>query len=168
VRIVSVNTGSECVSWCLLRSSALPQYDKILKLTSGAKLESGDVKATTAVLGFILSRATKHSIGSESLSSELQQLGLPKGGGNPQGGTVSQTWWDVAGSSQPCLLHTRMEGKAACCAVLHHLPSVPSVPGGSSGALVRFGSCRSGVSRRVLVLSPLMSRACQPFVLFYM
>ncbi|NXM17515.1 COMD4 protein, partial [Ploceus nigricollis] len=54
------------------------EYDEILKLTSGAKLESGDVKATIAVLGFILSSAAKHSVDSESLSSELQQLGLPK------------------------------------------------------------------------------------------
>lgn len=42
-------------------------------------LESGDVKATVAVLSFILSSAAKHSVDSESLSSELQQLGLPKG-----------------------------------------------------------------------------------------
>ncbi|NWX18537.1 COMD4 protein, partial [Aegotheles bennettii] len=40
--------------------------------------ESGDVKATIAVLGFILSSAAKHNVDSESLSSELQQLGLPK------------------------------------------------------------------------------------------
>uniref|UniRef100_A0ACB8E531 COMM domain-containing protein 4 n=1 Tax=Sphaerodactylus townsendi TaxID=933632 RepID=A0ACB8E531_9SAUR len=54
-------------------------YEKILKLTSDAKLESGDVKATIAVLNFILSSAAKHNVDSESLSSELQQLGLPKG-----------------------------------------------------------------------------------------
>ncbi|NXE02503.1 COMD4 protein, partial [Chaetorhynchus papuensis] len=54
------------------------EYDKVLKLTSDAKLESGDVKATIAVLGFILSSAAKHNVDSESLSSELQQLGLPK------------------------------------------------------------------------------------------
>lgn len=41
-------------------------------------LESGDVKATIAVLSFILSSAAKHSVDSDSLSSELQQLGLPK------------------------------------------------------------------------------------------
>ncbi|NXH99854.1 COMD4 protein, partial [Pachycephala philippinensis] len=40
--------------------------------------ESGDVKATIAVLGFILSSAAKHNVDSESLSSELQQLGMPK------------------------------------------------------------------------------------------
>ncbi|NXM77532.1 COMD4 protein, partial [Serilophus lunatus] len=54
------------------------EYEKILKLTLDAKLELGDVKATIAVLGFILSSAAKHSVDSESLSSELQQLGLPK------------------------------------------------------------------------------------------
>lgn len=41
--------------------------------------EAGDVKATVAVLSFILSSAAKHSVDGESLSSELQQLGLPKG-----------------------------------------------------------------------------------------
>lgn len=40
--------------------------------------ESGDVKATVAVLSFILSSAAKHNLDSESLCSELQQLGLPK------------------------------------------------------------------------------------------
>lgn len=41
--------------------------------------ESGDIKATVAVLSFIFSSAAKHDVDSESLSSELQQLGLPKG-----------------------------------------------------------------------------------------
>lgn len=50
--------------------------------------ESGDVKATIAVLGFILSSAAKHGVDSESLSSELQQLGLPKGRGDPGGVTT--------------------------------------------------------------------------------
>ncbi|XP_011943057.1 PREDICTED: COMM domain-containing protein 4-like, partial [Cercocebus atys] len=55
-----------------------PSYEKILKLTADAKFESGDVKATVAVLSFILSSAAKHSVDGESLASELQQLGLPK------------------------------------------------------------------------------------------
>uniref|UniRef100_A0A673NJ67 COMM domain-containing protein 4-like n=1 Tax=Sinocyclocheilus rhinocerous TaxID=307959 RepID=A0A673NJ67_9TELE len=38
----------------------------------------GDIKAGIAVLSFILSSAAKHDVDSESLSSELQQLGLPK------------------------------------------------------------------------------------------
>ncbi|MBN3307858.1 COMD4 protein, partial [Amia calva] len=53
-------------------------YEKVAKLTSDAKFESGDIKASVAVLSFILSSAAKHSVDSESLSSELQQLGLPK------------------------------------------------------------------------------------------
>ncbi|KAL4692701.1 hypothetical protein H8959_016511, partial [Pygathrix nigripes] len=36
---------------------------------------SGDVKATVAVLSFILSSEAKHSVDGESLDSELQQLG---------------------------------------------------------------------------------------------
>uniref|UniRef100_A0A3Q2D2V7 COMM domain containing 4 n=1 Tax=Cyprinodon variegatus TaxID=28743 RepID=A0A3Q2D2V7_CYPVA len=54
-------------------------YEKVTKLTADAKFESGDIKASIAVLNFILSSASKHDVDSESLSSELQQLGLPKG-----------------------------------------------------------------------------------------
>ncbi|AWP08410.1 Hypothetical protein SMAX5B_010079 [Scophthalmus maximus] len=53
-------------------------YGKVAKLTADAKFESGDVKASVAVLSFIFSSAAKHDVDSESLSSELQQLGLPK------------------------------------------------------------------------------------------
>lgn len=53
-------------------------YDKIAKLTSDAKFEIGDIKASVAMLSFIFSSAAKHNVDSESLSSELQQLGLPK------------------------------------------------------------------------------------------
>ncbi|XP_054572655.1 COMM domain-containing protein 4 isoform X5 [Eptesicus fuscus] len=53
-------------------------YEKVQKLTADARFELGDVKATVAVLSFILSSAAKHSVDGESLSSELQQLGLPK------------------------------------------------------------------------------------------
>ncbi|NWZ64292.1 COMD4 protein, partial [Acrocephalus arundinaceus] len=41
-------------------------------------LQSGDVKATITILGFILTSAAKHRVNGECLSSELQQLGLPK------------------------------------------------------------------------------------------
>lgn len=53
-------------------------YDKIAKLTSDAKFETGDIKASVAMLSFIFSSAAKHNVDGESLSSELQQLGLPK------------------------------------------------------------------------------------------
>ncbi|KAL5007602.1 hypothetical protein ScPMuIL_016408 [Solemya velum] len=53
-------------------------YDKVYKLTADAKFETGDVKASIAALTFILSSAAKYSVGGESLSNELQQLGLPK------------------------------------------------------------------------------------------
>uniref|UniRef100_A0A673V6J2 COMM domain containing 4 n=1 Tax=Suricata suricatta TaxID=37032 RepID=A0A673V6J2_SURSU len=69
----------DCPDWVLAEISTLAKiYEKILKLTADARFESGDVKATVAVLSFILSSAAKHSVDGESLSSELQQLGLPK------------------------------------------------------------------------------------------
>ncbi|XP_067837214.1 COMM domain-containing protein 4 [Heptranchias perlo] len=53
-------------------------YEKIVKLTADAKFETSDIKATIAVLNFVLSSAAKYGVDGESLSSELQQLGLPK------------------------------------------------------------------------------------------
>lgn len=53
-------------------------YDKVYKLTADAKFETGDVKASVAVLSFILCSAAKYNVDGESLSNELQQLGLPK------------------------------------------------------------------------------------------
>jgi len=41
--------------------------------------ETGDVKASLAALTFILSSAAKFNVEDRTLSSELQQLGLPKG-----------------------------------------------------------------------------------------
>nr|XP_012590904.1 COMM domain-containing protein 4 isoform X2 [Microcebus murinus] len=43
-------------------------YEKILKLTADAKFEPGDVKATVAVLSFILSSAAKHSVDEHAAS----------------------------------------------------------------------------------------------------
>ncbi|XP_054751000.1 COMM domain-containing protein 4-like [Lytechinus pictus] len=53
-------------------------FEKVYKLTADAKYESSDVKASIAALSFILSSAAKYNVDGESLSNELQQLGLPK------------------------------------------------------------------------------------------
>ncbi|KAH9496772.1 COMM domain-containing protein 4 [Bulinus truncatus] len=53
-------------------------YEKVHKLTSDAKFETGDIKASIAALSFILTSAAKYSVDPETLSNELQQLGLPK------------------------------------------------------------------------------------------
>ncbi|XP_013385008.1 COMM domain-containing protein 4 [Lingula anatina] len=53
-------------------------YEKVYKLTTDAKFELGDVKASIAALTFIFSSAAKYSVEGEALSNELQQLGLPK------------------------------------------------------------------------------------------
>ena len=49
------------------------------KLTSDAKLSEDDTKAVVAALNFILVSSSKFDTGSEDLSNELQQLGLPRG-----------------------------------------------------------------------------------------
>ena len=48
-------------------------------MTSDAKFDDGDIKATLAAVTFVLSSAAKHSVDGQSLDNELQQLGLPKG-----------------------------------------------------------------------------------------
>ena len=53
-------------------------YTKIEKLTSDAKYTDKDIKATIAAVDFIFSSAGKYSVDDDSLSNELQQLGLPK------------------------------------------------------------------------------------------
>lgn len=53
-------------------------YEKVYKLTADAKYESSDVKASIAALTFILTSAAKYNVDGDSLSNELQQLGLPK------------------------------------------------------------------------------------------
>ena len=55
------------------------QYEKVAKLTSDAKFETSDIKASVAAIAFILSSAAKHSVDGSSLDNEMQQLGLPKG-----------------------------------------------------------------------------------------
>ena len=53
--------------------------DKLYGLASATKLDTEDVRAITAALCFILASAAKYDTSTSSLSSELQQLGLPKG-----------------------------------------------------------------------------------------
>ncbi|KAM4676103.1 COMM domain-containing protein 4 [Discoglossus pictus] len=77
-RISSVKLKLICAQVLKEQLGEKIDYEKILKLTSDARFETGDIKATVAVLCFILSSAAKHNVSSDSLSSELQQLGLPR------------------------------------------------------------------------------------------
>ncbi|CAH2273474.1 COMM domain-containing 4 [Pelobates cultripes] len=77
-RISSVKLKLICAQVLKEQLGEKIDYEKILKLTSDARFESGDIKATVSVLSFILSSAAKHNVSSDNLSSELQQLGLPK------------------------------------------------------------------------------------------
>lgn len=53
-------------------------YDKIHKFTTDAKYTPGDVKAAVSATDYIFCNAAKFNVESETLSNELQQLGLPK------------------------------------------------------------------------------------------
>lgn len=53
-------------------------YAKVQKWTADAKLSTADVKACIACLVFVISHAAKHGVDGDTLSRELQQLGLPK------------------------------------------------------------------------------------------
>ena len=55
------------------------QNEKLEKLATDTKLEINDIRASISLIEFIMKSSTKHVTNSETLSSELQQLGLPKG-----------------------------------------------------------------------------------------
>lgn len=53
-------------------------YDKVKKLTADAKFDTCDVKGCLAAVSFVLISSARHGVTEEALSSELQQLGLPR------------------------------------------------------------------------------------------
>lgn len=53
-------------------------YSKVGKFTSDAKYDTNDIKATIAAVDFIFTSAGKYGVDGDTLSNELQQLGLPK------------------------------------------------------------------------------------------
>jgi COMM domain containing 4 len=62
-----------------LTNKEVIQNERLEKFSSDTKLELNDIKACVALVEFILKSAVKYNVNSETLSSELQQLGLPKG-----------------------------------------------------------------------------------------
>lgn len=54
-------------------------YAKVEKNTADAKLEPGDIKIVIAIIAFFITNAAKNNVDADTLSEELQQLGLPKG-----------------------------------------------------------------------------------------
>ena len=55
------------------------QYQKVAKMTKVAELGASDVKALMAALTFIVVNSAKYNILEETLRTELEQLGMPKG-----------------------------------------------------------------------------------------
>ncbi|XP_065184521.1 COMM domain-containing protein 4-like [Sycon ciliatum] len=77
-RITSIKMKLLCIQVIQDLLGKAIDYEKVFKLTGDAKYEPSDVKASIAALHFIISNAGKYAVASEVLSSELQQLGLPK------------------------------------------------------------------------------------------
>ncbi|KAL4224830.1 COMM domain-containing protein 4 [Mactra antiquata] len=77
-RITSVKMKLLCVQVIKDMLCQGIDYDKVYKITADAKFEEGDVKASIAALHFIIASAAKYNVDGDSLSNELQQLGLPK------------------------------------------------------------------------------------------
>ena len=57
-------------------------FAKIKRLTEDTEFSSSDVKAILSALSFILSNAVRNDVDADTLSNELQQLGLPKESAN--------------------------------------------------------------------------------------
>eukprot|EP00036_Acanthoecidae_sp_10tr_P007325 CAMPEP_0182915240 /NCGR_PEP_ID=MMETSP0105_2-20130417/195_1 /TAXON_ID=81532 ORGANISM="Acanthoeca-like sp., Strain 10tr" /NCGR_SAMPLE_ID=MMETSP0105_2 /ASSEMBLY_ACC=CAM_ASM_000205 /LENGTH=200 /DNA_ID=CAMNT_0025052081 /DNA_START=43 /DNA_END=645 /DNA_ORIENTATION=+ len=53
-------------------------YAKVGKHTADAKLDSAGTKIVIAIIAFFITNAAKNGVDAETLSEELQQLGLPK------------------------------------------------------------------------------------------
>jgi len=53
-------------------------FTKILSHTATASLNPSEVKACIAALSFILNNGAKYNVDADTLTNELQQLGLPK------------------------------------------------------------------------------------------
>ncbi|CAL1531444.1 unnamed protein product [Lymnaea stagnalis] len=79
-------------------------YDKVQKLTSDAKFEIGDIKASVAALSFILASAAKYDVDSDTLANELQQLGLPK----EHTTSLCKSYSDAQGNLQEHFRHTSL------------------------------------------------------------
>ena len=77
-RISSVKMKLYCQQIMNQLLGGVIDYAKVQKFTTDAKYDDKDVKATIAAVDFIFSSGAKYSVDGESLSNELQQLGLPK------------------------------------------------------------------------------------------
>ncbi|XP_054263565.1 COMM domain-containing protein 4 isoform X2 [Macrosteles quadrilineatus] len=53
-------------------------YEKVKKLTSDAKFDEDEVKATVSALTYILTSAAKYGVPENTLTRELQQIGFPR------------------------------------------------------------------------------------------
>ena len=77
-RMSSVKTKLLCAQVVAELIGGKIDYAKVSKLTADAKFEIPDIKAAISALSFVFASSARHGVDGETLSNELQQLGLPK------------------------------------------------------------------------------------------
>ena len=77
-KISSVKMKLLCAQVVTEMTGGKIDYAKAAKLTSDAKFEVADIKAAVAALSFIFASSARQNVDGETVSNELQQLGLPK------------------------------------------------------------------------------------------
>lgn len=75
------------------------EREKLEKLANDSKLENNDIKACVALLEFVLKCSARNNCNGEILSSELQQLGLPK----EHSTSICKVYDDVQSKLEACL-----------------------------------------------------------------
>lgn len=81
--------------------------EKLIKLANDTKLEFNDIKACVALLEFVLKCSAKYSCNGEILSSELQQLGLPK----EHSTSICKVYEDIQLKLETCLKNSSLKCK---------------------------------------------------------
>ncbi|KAI1287262.1 COMM domain-containing protein 4 [Halotydeus destructor] len=75
------------------------KYEKISEITSAARFDDGDVRAVSSAIEFIINTAAKYDVTGDTLSDELQQLGLPK----EHASNISKVYSEKRNSLRQCL-----------------------------------------------------------------
>lgn len=81
------------------------EKEKLEKLANDTKLESNDIKACVSLLEFVLKCSVKYNCNGEILSSELQQLGLPK----EHSTSICKVYEDIQLKLENCLKNSSLK-----------------------------------------------------------
>ncbi|RNA30365.1 COMM domain-containing 4 [Brachionus plicatilis] len=92
------------VSYSIIKNEEI-EKEKLEKLANDSKLEFNDIKACVALLEFVLKCSVKYGCNGEILSSELQQLGLPK----EHSTSICKVYDDIQSKLEVCLKNSSLK-----------------------------------------------------------